>query len=229
MNKSIIENQKKAFGESFSKFGATPRGIYWNNAKTQCLRFERLINCLKEDLQNTTIHDIGSGTCDFHKFLLDNQIHHKYSGTEIVQEMIDYSLNQYCDIELFNRDFLQMEGEHYDCIFLSGTLNLKLNTGYDEWHKWSLEIINKMYNHANKAIAFNCLTSYNTFSQDDLMYFNPQNIMDFCIKELSRFVILDNSYPLYEFTVTVFKSDFIEKKYKHNSFKKYFNQHIDLP
>jgi hypothetical protein len=223
MNKSIIENQKKAFGESFSKFGATPKGIYWNDVETQYLRFERLISNLRNDIQNSTVHDVGAGTCDFHKFLLENHICHKYSGTEIVQGMIDYSLKQYSDVDLFNRDFLQMEGEYYDFIFLSGTLNLKLNTSDADWYKWSLEIVNKMFDHSNKAIAFNCLTSYNTYSQDDLMYFNPQNIIDFCINDLSRFVILDNSYPLYEFTITVFKKDFIGEKYQHNSFKKYLN------
>jgi hypothetical protein len=222
VSKLILENQRKAYGETFSQYGATPKGTFQNDSDTQYLRFERLINYLKKDLSFSTIHDIGTGTCEFHKFLLDNQIKHTYSGTEIVQGMIDYSLNQYNDIKLFNRDFLQMQGEYYDFIFLSGTLNLKLDTSYDEWYKWSLEIIKKMYCHATKAIAFNCLTSYNTFSKDDLMYFNPLNILDYCIKDLSRFVTLDNSYPLYEFTVTVFKKDFIENKYTHKSFQKYF-------
>jgi len=224
MNNSLLDNQRRAYGKNFSKYGATPKGTYQNNTETQYLRFERLINSLKDDLHNATIHDVGPGICDFHKFLLENQIFHKYSGTEIVQGMIDYSKNKYGDIEILNRDFLQMEGEYYDFIFLSGTLNLKLNTSYDDWLSWSLEIIKKMYDHANNAIAFNCLTSYNTFSHRDLMYFNPQNIIDFCIKELSRFVILDNSYPLYEFTVTVLKEDFIANKYKNEAFIKYFNK-----
>jgi hypothetical protein len=223
MNKKIIEDQRKSYGEAFLKHGATPQGTYQNNIETQYLRFERLIYNLKNELQNASIHDIGPGTCDFHKFLLNNQISHKYSGTEIVQEMIDYSLNEYEGIELYNRDFLQIEEEQYDFIFLSGTLNLKLDMSYEAWYKWSVEIIQKMFNHAKKAIAFNCLTSYHTFSQADLMYFKPQDIIDFCQKNLSRFSILDNAYPLYEFTVTVFKSDFIKEKYDQQSFKKYFN------
>jgi hypothetical protein len=223
MNK-IIEYQRQAYGETFQKFGATPDGVKWNNVETQNLRFERLIKQLKNDLHNTTIHDIGSGTSDFHKFLLNNNIEHKYSGTEIVQEMIDYSLNKYPEIELFNRDFLKVENEKYDFVFLSGTLNLKLNATEAEWMDFSLKLISKMFEHAAKAVSFNCLTSYNTFSQNDLMYYNPQDILDFCIKNLSRFVVVDNCYPLYEFTITVFKDDFIASKYKSDSFTKYFKK-----
>ena len=101
MNESLLDNQRKAYSENFSKYGPTPMGTYQNNIETQYLRFERLIKNLRKELDNTRIHDIGSGTCDFHKYLLDNNIPHEYSGTEIVQEMIDYSLSQYTEIELF--------------------------------------------------------------------------------------------------------------------------------
>jgi hypothetical protein len=221
MNNNIIRNQIKAYGEAFSKYGATPKGYLWSNRETQFLRFERLIHNLKDDLHDAKIHDIGPGTCDFHNFLLSKNIQHHYSGTEIVQEMIDCSIEKYPEIKIFNRNFLTIADEYYDFIFLSGTLNLKLTTNDSEWMQWSLDIINKMFQHATKAISFNCLTSYNTFSADNLMYYNPQNVLDYCIKNLSRFVILDNSYPLYEFTITVFKKEYIENKYKDEAFKKY--------
>jgi hypothetical protein len=222
MNTIIIENQRKAYRESFFRYGESPRGVKWNNIETQYLRFERLIYYLRNYLKNSTIHDIGSGLCDFHKFLLKNKIKHKYSGSEIVQEMIDYSLIKFNDITLYNQDFLKISKEKYDFIFLSGTLNLKLNTLHSEWERYSYELINKMFQHAKKAIVFNCLNIFNTFSDDELMYFNPLDVLDYCIKNLSRFVIIDNSYPLYEFTVTIFKKEFIEENYKGKHFKKYF-------
>lgn len=222
MNNTLIENQRLAYKEAFVKYGASPKSTYQNNIETQYLRFERLIKNIKEDLQFATIHDIGSGMCDLHKFLLANKIEHYYSGTEIVQEMIDYSLKLFENIILYNRDFLEVDGESYDYIFLSGTFNLKLNAINDDWYKWTLDVIKKMYLLANKAIAFNCLTTYNTFSQDSLMYYNPQSILDYCITNLSRFTVLDTSYPLYEFTITIFKPDFIETKYKDPAFNKYF-------
>lgn len=75
---------------------------------------------------------------------------------------------------------------------------------------------------SRKGIAFNFLTSYNTFNQDDLMYFDPSEVFKYCIKNLSRFVIIDHGYPLYEATATVFKKDFLKSFYIGNAFDKYF-------
>jgi hypothetical protein len=223
MNDSITERQRKAYKEAFLKYGATPMGTFQNNKETQYLRFERLIKNVVEDLHGSSIHDVGSGICDFHKFLLEKKTDHTYSGSEIVGEMTDHSLRQYPEIKLFHGDFLQIENEYYDFIFLSGTLNLKLNIDVAEWHDWALEIVAKMFKHATKAVSFNCLTANNTFSEKDLMYFVPQEIFDFCLKNLSRFVVLDNCYPLYEFTVTVFRPEYIKEKYDHESFSKYLS------
>lgn len=221
---NIIEKQTKAYLEAFNINGPTPKGTFQNNIETQYLRFERLIEFLKSDLQDSSVHDIGSGICDLHDYLLKQNVSHRYSGTEIVQEMIDFSLLKYPDIKLYNRDFLQIENEKYDFVFLSGTLNLKLNTSENEWLDYSMEMIKKMFKHSKKAISFNCLTSYNTFSQDNLMYFDPKYVLDYCITNLSRFVNIDECYPLFEFTVTVFHEEYIAQKFRDKAFDRYLKK-----
>lgn len=222
--KNSVEQQTSAYLESFKINGATPEGVKWNNRETQYLRFERLIELVKSDLHDSSVHDIGSGTCDLHDYLLKHNISHQYSGTEIVQEMIDFSLLKYPEINLYNRDFLQIENEKYDFIFLSGTFNLKLNSSENELLDFSMEMIKKMFKHSNKAISFNCLTSYNTFSQDDLMYFDPKYVFDYCIANLSRFVNIDECYPLFEFTVTVFHEEYIAQKFRDKAFDRYLKK-----
>jgi len=222
MNNSLLDNQRKAYSENFSKYGATPLGTYQNNLETQYLRFERLIKNLRKDLENTRIHDIGSGTCDFHRFLLENNINHEYHGTEIVQEMIDFSLSVYPDIKLYNRDLLSVSDEMYDFNVLSGTLNISHDLDKKAWKEYSYNLVEKMFALSSKGIAFNFLSSYNTFTKEDLVYFDPREFLNFCIKKLSRFVIIDQCYPLYEATCTVFKKQFIRSVYKEKAFDKYF-------
>jgi hypothetical protein len=222
MTDSILDNQRKHYSENFSKYGSTPLGTYQNNIETQYLRFDRLIRNIRKDLLNCRIHDIGSGTCDFHRFLLENNINHEYYGTEIVQEMIDFSLLEYPDIKLYNRDLLSVSDEMYDFNVLSGTLNISHELDKKAWREYSYKLIEKMFALCSKGIAFNFLTSYNTFSKEDLVYFDPGEILSFCIKKLSRFVIIDHAYPLYEATCTVFKKQFIRKDYKRKAFDKYF-------
>ena len=222
MNDRIIENQKKIYGDAFTKHGATPKGTFQNNIETQYLRYDRLIRNLKEYLPGSTIHDVGAGVCDLHRYLLINKIEHQYSGTEIVQEMIEYSLKEYRNIKLYNRDLLKVTNETYDYTVLSGTLNLFNDIDKKNWEEYSYNIIKKMFAISRKGIAFNFLTSYNTFSQDDLIYFDPSKVFKYCIKNLSRFVVIDHSYPLYEATATVFKKDFLKSVYVGSAFDKYF-------
>jgi len=175
-------------------------------------------------LNGQSIHDVGSGLCDLHKYLLLKNFNHKYSGTEIVQEMIDYALSQYTDIKLSNRDLLSAcSEEKYDYLVLSGTLNLLNDQDPAEWGSYCMCLIKKMYDMSLKAISFNCLTSFNTFSDPSLFYFDPTEVFEFCVKNLSRFVILDHGYPLFEFNCTVFRPEFLSDQYNSIPFLKYFN------
>jgi hypothetical protein len=79
-----------------------------------------------------------------------------------------------------------------------------------------------MYAHAAKGIAFNFLSSYRTFSDPLLYYFDPTEMFDFVAKNLSRFIHLDAAYPLYECTLTVFNKRYLSTLYAHNDVKKYF-------
>jgi len=217
-----MKKQKDLYTESFLKYGSTPEAVKWSNKETQYLRFERLINQFGDSITGSVIHDVGSGLCDFHQFLNERKILHKYSGTELVDEMIDFSKIRFPGICLYNRDFMTIDAiEKYDFIVLSGVLNLKLENDDSEGYENAYKMIKKMFEHSTKAISFNMLSTYNTFSQKDLMYFDPTVITDFCIKNLSRFVNVDSSYPLYEFTVTLFHEEFIKQEYSDNIFAKY--------
>ena len=225
MNVEILKNQREVYSGRFKKFGATPHGTFQNNTETQYLRFERLLTPITPFLNDQSIHDIGSGLCDLHKYLVLKNFKHEYSGTEIVHEMIDYALSQFTDIKLFNRDLLSAGPEEkYDYLVLSGTMNLLNNQDPAVWRDYCFQLIRKMYDMSLKAISFNCLTSFNTFSDPSLYYFNPAEVFEFCVKNLSRFVIIDQGYPLFEFTCTVLKPEFLSEHYNSKLFSRYFNK-----
>jgi hypothetical protein len=224
MNNGLIETMKNVYSNNFKKHGASPLGTFQNNIETQYLRYERLLlHLLNPDLSIFTIHDVGSGICDLHKYLLEKKVNHQYSGTEIVQEMNDYASSLFPHIKLYNRDLLNADdNEQYDFVVLSGTLNLFANLDIHEWEKYVCQLIKKMFKIASKSIAFNFLTSYNTFSDPSLFYIDPKTMFDFCMKNLSRFVHIDHAYPLYECTITVHKKEYIQEIYQHKNFLKYF-------
>lgn len=223
---SIIAAQRDAYRAKFMAHGDTPLGTHQSDRTSLNMRFEALMRPIAPHLgEQATIHDVGSGLSDLYQFLKSSGLDRRviYSGTEIVKEMVDHAAGKYPGVRLFNRNFLDGSAdERYDFVVLSGTLNLLAGSEPSAWKKMCLALIEKMFSHANKAIAFNFLTTYRTFSDPLLIYFDPREMFDFATTRLSRFVFLDASYPLYECTVAVFKKDYMSTFYGHDDFKKYF-------
>ena len=223
---SIIAAQRNAYRAEFVKHGDTPLGTHQGDRTSLDMRFAALMRNVAPHIeQGATMHDVGSGLCDLYGFLklsgLDRLI--TYLGTEIVQEMIDHAAQKYPEVTLRNRNFLDGDiDERYDFVVLSGTLNLLAGVEGDEWKRMCLALIKKMYVHADRGIAFNFLSTYRTYSDPLLYYFDPREMVDFATTHLSRFVILDTSYPLYECTVTVFNKSYMSTVYDHDDLKKYF-------
>lgn len=221
---SVVRKQREIYQKNFLIHGDSPLGTFQNDQVTQFLRFEQLIKGIKDHFTpDTTIHDIGSGVCDFYTFLRDNDIKVNYSGTEIVPDMIDIVKNKYPELEILNRDFLSEDvKDKYDFVILSGTLNLPGEVTEDNWKEFCFQMIRKMFESSKKGIALNFLTSYRTFSDPTLYYIDPKEVFDFCSTQLSRFVCIDAAYPLYEVTCTVFRREYLAEVYQHEALKKYF-------
>ncbi len=222
--KKIIQHQIDLYQPNFIKHGPVPEGMFCNNMTTQNERYRQLLNPLLNcKNSNFSICDLGSGLCHLHEYLIENNVIHNYTGIEIVSEMNDFVQNKFDNISILNVDFLDVNfKDNFDFIVLSGTLNLKGNISNEEWEHYVFEVIKKMFALSNYAISFYLLTSYSTFSKDELFYISPERIIDFIQNNLSRFYQISTSYPLYEFTVTVIKKDVIQANYVHNDFKKYF-------
>lgn len=225
-DQEILAAQRSVYRTNFLAHGDTPLGTYQNSQLTQYLRFEALIRHIAAHFgEHSTIHDVGSGLCDLYDYLRQVGLADRltYSGTEIVEEMNELARGKYPGIELLNRNFLDDESYgSYDFIVLSGTLNIHGGVEETAWKDMCLALVDKMFARANKGIAFNFLTSYRTFSNPDLFYFDPREVFDHATTRFSRFVHLDAAYPLYECTVTVFRKDYIASLNGHPDLAKYF-------
>jgi hypothetical protein len=71
--------------------------------------------------------------------------------------------------------------------------------------RFARRLIRKMFSLARRGIAFNMMTSHVNFMAPNLYYKNPLEIIAFCASELSRRFRVDHAYPLYEYTVYVYR------------------------
>ncbi len=203
---SHIENY---YTDTFSKFGDTPKGVDWNDLTTQNLRFEMLIKDL--DLKSKcSILDLGCGTGDLLKYINSSKqeadIH--YIGLDFVEGMIETAKQKYAgtnNAEFIRGSLEDFKNSQVDYVVASGIFNVRQGADEAEWEQYILSTITEMFSKASKAIAFNILTSYVDWTIDKLYYADPKTLLNYSVKNLSRKAIINHSYPLYEYTMTIFK------------------------
>jgi hypothetical protein len=219
----IVRGQAEVYRQSFLRHGDAPEATFNAGREVQHLRFERIMRQLLPAKSPFSIHDVGAGLCDLHPYLLDRGIEHTYSATDVVQEMVDLARQKYPGVTVHNRDILSGEtADRHDFVVASGMFNIPGDADREAWKRFVLEMVARMYEMATVAVAFNVLTSYRTFTDPDLFYIEPAEILDHCMKRLSRFVVLDHAYPLFECTATVFRPEFVEQEHEADAFGKYF-------
>jgi len=220
---TILRSQIEIYRRAFLEHGDSPKATLNVSGEAQQLRFERLTRLLREAKSPFSIHDVGAGLCDLHRFLLDRGVEHAYSGTEIVREMVGLVREKYPEVTLHNRDILRDDvADRHDFVVLSGLFNTPGSTDRESWRRFVFDLIRKMYEMADVAISFNFLSGYRSFTDPDLFYMEPREVLDFCMTELSRFVMLDHGYPLFACTATVFRPAFVESRHAEEPFAKYF-------
>jgi SAM-dependent methyltransferase len=219
----IVAGQLEVYRDNFLRQGDTPQGTYHNDQATQYLRFERLVAPLLPFAgAGFSIHDVGAGSGELHRYLLGRGVEHAYSGSEIVPEMVEAARAKFPEADVRCRSIGEAGAdERYDFVVLCGTFNQPGAVPRVEWALFIRETLRRMYAMCRLGISFNFLTSYRTFSLERLHYQDPFEIADFCVRELSRHVMVDHAMPLYEANVTVMRPECLRQSFPQPEFDKY--------
>lgn len=228
---NISESQKFFYLSKFKKFGDSPLSVSWNDKKSQYLRFQDISELFKyEKDKSFSVHEIGCGLAHYKEFLDSLNFNVAYSGSDIVQEFIDCDREKYPNCEFFlqniSEDFENINPsiKNIDYFILSGTFNPKEDNLLEEWELFIFKSIENMFKMAEKGICFNFLTTYSDYYNNKLYYADPGKIMDWCVRNLSRFVSIKHETPLYEFTVYVYKEKFLKEQF--SDYPKYFKDKL---
>jgi SAM-dependent methyltransferase len=176
----------------------------WKDEASQRLRFEIL--CAVADLDGKSVCEIGCGAGHLVDFLRQRGIAARYHGIDLSEEMLAAARRRHPDVSFAHRDILLgAETGEYDVLLCSGLFHVKLDHRDDEWWRFVRETVRRMYVMCRVGIAFNLMTDQVDFRSPSLFYANPAQVFDLCRRELSRFTVLRHDYPLYEFTVYVYR------------------------
>lgn len=204
----ILNEVSHFYSQSLDTHGLTSKSVGWKDENSQRLRFEKLIQVIRPHAreENITVNDFGCGYGAMFNYLKEvfgsNLV--KYYGYDVSQKMIAAAKNFINDPRA---EFIESAKITHaaDYTFLSGTFNVKLRANDKVWTEYIKETLINANLMSTKGFAFNALSTYVDWQEEHLYYADPFLFFDFCKRNFSRFIALLHDYPLYEWTIIVYK------------------------
>ncbi|TAD97670.1 MAG: class I SAM-dependent methyltransferase [Bacteroidetes bacterium] len=174
----------------------SPESLGWASSESQIIRFQILSQI--DHLSNTSILDLGCGYGDF-KLYLDQFFQNiQYTGIDMMPDFLEKAfenIGNLPNVKLFHANFSEIELPKTDYVMASGIFCYKSQIPDDHQN-----MIKKMFESAQKGIAFNMLDSKMNFSEHFIIGHDIDEIMDFC-KTLSPKLTLKTAYLTDDFTI----------------------------
>jgi SAM-dependent methyltransferase len=202
---SIIAGAERYYTAKLREHGATPRGVDWNDERTQQVRFDLLLELVGDAEEPFSLNDYGCGYGALLDSLASRYADFSYVGCDISEAMVAEARTRYADEHRARFTSDSAELDRADFTLASGLFNVKLDTEEGAWRTYVHETIGELARLSSRGIAFNALTSHADPERRrrDLFYADPAAVLDHCLRTLSRDVTLRHDYELYEFTVLV--------------------------
>jgi SAM-dependent methyltransferase len=205
MTKKLSALMKSHHAEVFKRHGCTPQGVDWGPQEDRFwLRHNNFMKLIERDA-SCSLLDVG---CGYGAFLdAPTAVKIEYTGIDIVEEAAQQGKARHPEATFLSGNFLDhsFEPGTFDYAICNGIMTQKLTATIGEMDAYTKAICRKMFLMCRKGIAFNMMTSYVNFTAPNLFYKSPSEMLTWTMSELSPSVMLDHSYPLYEFMIYVFR------------------------
>lgn len=193
------------FDESCEKFkNSSWQACCYLDEFMQEVYYHSIFKNINKNFKN--ILDIGCGQGDLLGFLKKNSNNIDYTGLDVSSKMIDCCKKRFPKQSFNNSSFLDFKSENsFDVVLAVGVFNLKVCEKPENQIEYLKQNIQKMYSICNKCCSFTLMSKHgNQNSEDGLFYYNPWNILEYCL-DLTSSVILDHSSIPIDFIVTLYK------------------------
>ena len=202
-----LQDIAESYGKRVEEHGTTAVAAGWRDSETQNLRFEQLYHIIDQASDAYSLADLGCGYGAIIEAMPDD-VRSKlkaYHGYDISDKMITAAEEKFKDqdgFKFFNTSEIQ---EKTDYVIASGIFNHHFDAEPKAWQEHITKTIQHMYEHAEKGIAFNAMTTYVDYQEDYIHYCDPSEMLKTCMDLFGRHVTLIHDYGLFEFTVLVRK------------------------
>lgn len=204
----ISEGLRDHYAQAFGTHGASPEGVDWGKDQDRAnCRYQKMLAVIPTTKkQQVSLLDVGCGYGALLQYAKENNVALYYTGIDVVDDMICDARARHKDASFLTGDILELDVKaRFDYVVCNGILTQKLNVPALEMDEFASLLIRRMFSLCNKGIAFNVMTTKVNFFSNNLYYRNPAELLSWCISEVTRHVRLDHAYPLYEYTMYLYR------------------------
>lgn len=198
------------YAQTFAQHGPKPEGVDWGSrSDLHRLRLEKMLAVLSEPPGECppSLLDVGCGYGSLWQLIRERGQPLHYTGIDVCEPMVQYARHLNPDAHWIVGDFMDLESnKKFDYVVCNGILTQKLGIPVPEMDDFLRQLVTKMFKQCRVGAAFNLMTTHVNFTAPNLYYKNPLEIVDWCMNELTKKIRLDHSYPLFEFTVYLYKN-----------------------
>jgi SAM-dependent methyltransferase len=200
----LVEQARRYYDAALRTHGVSPRGVDWNSAESQELRFERLATVLAGDV-SAAVLDYGCGYGALAVYLRSRGHQGAYQGFDVSDDMIAAARSATAEVGRCALTSDRSSLTTADFTLASGVFNVRGSVSDDDWYAYLLRTLHDIRALSRCGFAFNALTTYSDLPKRraDLYYADPLALFDYCQRTFSRRVALLHDYPLYEFTLSI--------------------------
>ena len=204
----ITESLRRHYAEKFSAHGPTSEGVDWGSDESRMLlRYHKMLAVLEAPLaKKPSILDVGCGYGGLLKYLEKLKIEADYTGIDVADNMIKWASENLKSGKFVCGDILDSSFERgFDYVVCSGVLTQKLDTPAADMDRFAAKLIRTMFDLCKRGIAFNVMTTKVNYFANNLYYRDPADMLSWCLSGITRHVKIDHAYPLYEYTVYLYR------------------------
>ncbi len=208
-NESITEALRAHYERSFRAHGATAKGVDWGERLGDLIcRYDKMAAVIPDaEPDPVSLLDVGCGFGGLYDHLLARNIAVNYTGIDVVGHMINHARARHPAQRFILGDVIKStELGQYDYVVCNGILTQKLDVPAVEMDEFASMLIRRMFSLCRKGMAFNVMTTKVNYFANNLYYRNPAEMFSWCLTELTRHIRIDHAYPLYEYTMYLYRT-----------------------
>ena len=199
MNPQVREMMVADYRGRFHKYGDAPEAVGMS-ADGQRFRFQKLMEI--GDLRNRRVLDVGCGIGDFYPFLVEKFGRIDYTGIDLVAEMVDFASKKFPRARFLCQDlFADPLEETFDYGMISTVFNYAMSGSGESMR----ELLTEAFKYCTRGLGFNFLSTYMNFTNPEMAYYDPAQVLDFCLQNLTRKVVMHHHYERVDVVVFAYR------------------------